>query len=54
MIGFGHLQLVCTSANCGLYCGARIDFVDIDEKTITMCTTALKNKLAKVSEKSIT
>ena len=40
------------SANCGLYCGARIDFVDIDEKTITMCTTALKNKLAEAKRKN--
>ena len=52
MIGFGHLQLVSASANCGLYCGARIDFVDIDEKTITMCTTALKNKLAEAKRKN--
>ena len=33
------------SANCGLYCGAKIDFVDIDKKTITMCPIALEKKL---------
>ena len=27
-------------------------FVDIDEKTITMCTTALKNKLAEAKRKN--
>jgi S-adenosylmethionine hydrolase len=25
------------SANCAVYCGARIDFVDIDPRTYTMC-----------------
>ena len=33
------------SANCGLYCGADVDFVDIDKKTGLMCTKALKKKL---------
>ena len=33
------------SANCGIYCGANIDFVDIDPKTYTMCTDALSAKL---------
>ena len=34
------------SANVGLYCGARVDFVDIDAHTLTMCPTALEAKLA--------
>jgi len=34
------------SANCGLYCGAKVDFVDIDSRTYNMCTTALEEKLA--------
>jgi UDP-4-amino-4,6-dideoxy-N-acetyl-beta-L-altrosamine transaminase len=34
------------SANCGLYCGARIDFVDIDPRRYTMCPRALERKLA--------
>jgi UDP-4-amino-4,6-dideoxy-N-acetyl-beta-L-altrosamine transaminase len=33
------------SANCGLYCGARVDFVDIDEKTYNMSTIELEKKL---------
>jgi UDP-4-amino-4,6-dideoxy-N-acetyl-beta-L-altrosamine transaminase len=33
------------SANCGLYCGAKIDFVDIDPKTYNLCPIALEIKL---------
>jgi len=33
------------SANCGLYCGALVDFVDIDPKTYNMSTSELKRKL---------
>lgn len=33
------------SANCGLYCGANIDFVDIDPKTYNISTEALSEKL---------
>jgi UDP-4-amino-4,6-dideoxy-N-acetyl-beta-L-altrosamine transaminase len=33
------------SANCGLYCGAQIDFVDIDPRTYNMCPRALETKL---------
>ncbi|MEZ9665367.1 UDP-4-amino-4,6-dideoxy-N-acetyl-beta-L-altrosamine transaminase [Vibrio cyclitrophicus] len=35
------------SANCGLYCGARVDFVDIDPATYNMCPMKLEEKLAK-------
>ncbi|NQZ22275.1 MAG: UDP-4-amino-4,6-dideoxy-N-acetyl-beta-L-altrosamine transaminase [Colwellia sp.] len=34
------------SANCALYCGATIDFVDIDSQSANMSVHALKNKLA--------
>jgi len=34
------------SANCGLYCGALVDFVDIDPQTYNMSATALAQKLA--------
>jgi len=34
------------SANCGLYCGARVDFVDIDPHTYNLCPEALAEKLA--------
>lgn len=33
------------SANCGLYCGARVDFVDIDPRTYNLCPIALERKL---------
>lgn len=33
------------SANCGLYCGAQVDFVDIDERTYNMSVEALADKL---------
>lgn len=33
------------SANCGLYCGAQIDFVDIDPATCNMSVEALEQKL---------
>lgn len=34
------------SANCGLYCGAQVDFVDIDPRTYNLCPQALEHKLA--------
>jgi UDP-4-amino-4,6-dideoxy-N-acetyl-beta-L-altrosamine transaminase len=34
------------SANCGLYCGAQVDFVDIDPRTYNLCPKALATKLA--------
>lgn len=33
------------SANCALYCGAQVDFVDIDPRTYNLCPTALEQKL---------
>lgn len=33
------------SANCGLYCGAQVDFVDIDPQTYNLCPKALEAKL---------
>ena len=33
------------SANCGLYCGAQVDFVDIDPRTYNLCPLALERKL---------
>jgi len=35
------------SANCGLYCGAQVDFVDIDPRTYNLCPQALERKLEK-------
>lgn len=33
------------SANCALYCGATVDFVDIDPRTYNLCPIALEQKL---------
>jgi UDP-4-amino-4,6-dideoxy-N-acetyl-beta-L-altrosamine transaminase len=33
------------TANCALYCGARVDFVDIDPRTYNLCPLALERKL---------
>ena len=33
------------SANCGLYCGAQVDFVDIDPRSYNLCPQALEAKL---------
>ncbi|AMA08231.1 UDP-4-amino-4,6-dideoxy-N-acetyl-beta-L-altrosamine transaminase [Picosynechococcus sp. PCC 73109] len=33
------------SANCGLYCGAQVDFVDIDPRTYNMSVDCLEEKL---------
>ncbi len=37
------------SANCALYCGAEIDFVDIDPQTYNMSVERLSEKLAQAS-----
>jgi len=34
------------SANCGLYCGATVDFVDIDSRTYNMSVEHLRKKLS--------
>lgn len=33
------------SANCALYCGAQVDFVDIDPRTYNLCPEKLEEKL---------
>ncbi|HID45052.1 MAG TPA: UDP-4-amino-4,6-dideoxy-N-acetyl-beta-L-altrosamine transaminase [Chromatiaceae bacterium] len=38
------------SANCGLYCGANVDFVDIDPKTYNMSIEALTAKLVEAEK----
>lgn len=40
------------SANCGLYCGASVDFVDIDEKTYNMSVDALEDKLRQAKKEN--
>ncbi|MGS0682082.1 UDP-4-amino-4,6-dideoxy-N-acetyl-beta-L-altrosamine transaminase [Shewanella sp. 125m-7] len=51
-LGVGSVDIVWTSpitfvasANCALYCGAGIDFVDVDRNTGNMCPNALEKKL---------
>lgn len=51
-LGVGKGDIVWTSpvtfvasANCALYCGADVDFVDIDKKTYNMSVQALEIKL---------
>ena len=41
------------SANCALYCGAKIDFVDIDPKTSNI-VELLQKKLKKVENRPLT
>ena len=38
------------SANCGLYCGAQVDFVDIDPRTYNLCLRALEAKLVRAKQ----
>jgi len=51
-LGLGPGDLLWTSpitfvasANCGRYCGADVDFVDVDPATFNMCPDALAQKL---------
>ena len=52
-LGVGEGDIVWTSpitfvasANCAIYCGAEVDFVDIDPRTYNISTTKLAEKLA--------
>jgi UDP-4-amino-4,6-dideoxy-N-acetyl-beta-L-altrosamine transaminase len=38
------------SANCGVYCGAQVDFVDIDPRTYNICASTLADKLARAKQ----
>lgn len=38
------------SANCGLYTGASVDFVDIDPRTYNLCANALEEKLIQAKQ----
>lgn len=57
-LGLGKGDLVWTSpitfvasANCALYCGADVDFVDIDPRTYNMSTRVLEEKLIAAERK---
>lgn len=56
-LGVGKGDLVWTSpitfvasANCALYCGAQVDFVDIDPRTYNLSTERLAEKLAQAEQ----
>jgi len=56
-IGLNHGDWLWTSpitfvasANCGLYCGAMVDFVDIDPRTYNISLEALEKKLHKAEK----
>lgn len=38
------------SANCGLYCGAQVDFVDVDPASGNLCPLALADKLVEAAK----
>ena len=38
-------KYLVASANCAIYCNAKVDFVDIDPDTFNICTNALEKKL---------
>ena len=40
------------SANCGLYCGARIDFIDINPQTYNLSISELEKKLVKAQREN--
>ena len=40
------------SANAAIYCGAKIDFIDIDKDTFNMCPEKLKKKLTLAKKKT--
>ena len=55
-IGLGEQDWLWTSpntfvasANCGLYCGAKVDFVDINPRTYNLSIEQLEQKLAKAA-----
>jgi UDP-4-amino-4,6-dideoxy-N-acetyl-beta-L-altrosamine transaminase len=57
-LGVGQGDVVWTtpitfvaSANCALYCGASVDFVDIDAQTYNMCADRLEEKLIAAKKK---
>ena len=41
------------SANCGIYCGAAVDFVDIDPVTYNISTTELQKKLEEAKRNNL-
>ena len=46
------ISKLCNFTNCGLYCGAKIDFVDIDVETSNMDVIKLEEKLIESKKKN--
>lgn len=42
-----------SSANCAIYCGAKVDFIDIDPKTYNISVSQLEEKLKKAKIKNM-
>ena len=42
-----------STSNCALYCGAKIDFVDIDPRTFNLSIRMMKDKLKKTKKKNL-
>ena len=40
------------SSNCALYCGAKVDFVDIDSNTFNMSVDSLEEKLIRAAKEN--
>ena len=41
------------SSNCAIYCGAKVDFVDINDKTFNICEKKLEQKLKNTSKNKL-
>ena len=41
------------SSNCAMYCGAKVDFVDIQSNTYNICPDALERKLIAAEKKNL-
>ena len=53
MFKLHHIPVcIVASANCGLYCDAEVDFVDIDADTGNMSAAALRAKLDQAARES--
>ncbi len=59
-LGLGHGDWLWTSpitfvasANAGRYCGARIDFVDVDPGTVNLCPERLEEKLVAAEKEGL-
>ena len=45
MISWTSANTFAASSNCAIYCGAHVDFLDIDPRTYNICCSKLESKL---------